>query len=150
MKFLGNICRKNGIEKQMLCGKVKGRRSRGRQRIKYMDSLNDYVTNKSLRNTELIRKTDNRKEWRAMIVDVCSRPDNEDMRMDDLWIAHAQLQALNFMFALNLTPYSGNPVCPRPCPRYLYACHCLDDSHGCLQRRVHHIHGFFYYSQGGI
>ena len=75
MKFLGHICRKNGIEKHMLCGKVEGRRSPGRQRIKYMDSLNDYVTNKSLRNTELIRKMDNREEWRAMIVDICSRPD---------------------------------------------------------------------------
>ena len=65
MKFLGHICRKNGIEKQVLCGKIERRRSRGRQRIKYMDSLNKYVNNKSLSNTEIIRKTDNRREWRA-------------------------------------------------------------------------------------
>ena len=61
MKLLGDICRKNGIEKQVLCGKIEGRRSRGRQRIKYMDSLNNYVTNKSLSNTEIIRKTDSRR-----------------------------------------------------------------------------------------
>ena len=60
MKFLGHICRKNRIEKQVLCGKIEGRRSRGRQRIKYMDRLNNYVTNKSLSNTEII-KTDYRK-----------------------------------------------------------------------------------------
>ena len=35
-----------------------------------MDSLSSYVTNKSLSTTELIRKTGDRKKWRAMTADV--------------------------------------------------------------------------------
>jgi len=60
---------KNGVEKQVSCGKAQGRRSRGRQTNKYIDSLNYYVTNKLLSYTELVKQTDNRKEWRAMIDD---------------------------------------------------------------------------------
>lgn len=61
MNFLGHICRENGIEKQVLCGKIEGWRSSGRQRIKYVDSLNNYLTNKLNRNIDVIRKTDKRK-----------------------------------------------------------------------------------------
>ena len=75
MKFLGHTCRKNGIETQILCGKIEGRKSRGRQRTTYIDSLNNYATKKTISNTELIRRTNNREAWRAMVVDVCSRPD---------------------------------------------------------------------------
>lgn len=68
MKFLGHL--KNAIEKQGLCGKIEGRRGRGQQRIKYMDNPNKYFTNTFISNTELIRKTKSRKEWR-----VCSKPE---------------------------------------------------------------------------
>ena len=69
------ICRKNGIEKQMLCGKIESRRSRGRQRTTYIESLNKYTTRNSISIAELIRRTNDREAWRAMVVDVCSRPD---------------------------------------------------------------------------
>ena len=75
LEFLGHICRKNGIEKQMLCGKIEGRRSRGRQQTAYIESLNKYTTRNSISNAELIRRTNDREAWRAMVVDVCSRPD---------------------------------------------------------------------------
>ena len=75
MEFLGHICRKEGIEKQVLCGKLEGTRGRGRQRTTYMDSINIYATGKTLKNTELIRRTHDREVWRAMVVDVCSRRD---------------------------------------------------------------------------
>ena len=38
-------------------------------------NLNSYATNNTKGNNELIRMTDNRKEWRAMVVDVCTRHD---------------------------------------------------------------------------
>lgn len=75
LKFLGHISRKDEIEKQMLSGKIEGRRSRGRQRTTYIDSLNNYATKKSISNTELIRMTTEREVWRAMVVDVCHRLD---------------------------------------------------------------------------
>ena len=75
MKFFGHINRKNGLEKLMLCGKIDGKKNRGRQRITFTNSLNKHTTNNTMSNTELIRMTNNRKDWNAMIVDVCTRPD---------------------------------------------------------------------------
>jgi len=75
MKFLGHICRKDGIEKQVLCGKIEERRGKGRQRNTFINSLNNYATDGSISNAELIRKTEDREVWCAMVVDVCSRPD---------------------------------------------------------------------------
>ncbi|GFN81833.1 triple functional domain protein-like protein, partial [Plakobranchus ocellatus] len=56
--------------------RIFGTKGRGRQRIKYTDSLNTciYATRKESPNNELIRRTDNRGEWKAMIADVCNRP----------------------------------------------------------------------------
>ena len=75
MKFLGHICRKDGIEQQVLCGKIEGRRGRGRQRNTFINSLNNYAIDGTISNAELIRKIEDREVWRAMVVDVCSRPD---------------------------------------------------------------------------
>ncbi|XP_076353823.1 uncharacterized protein LOC143248858 isoform X2 [Tachypleus tridentatus] len=75
MEFLGHICRKKGIEKQMLCGKIEGRKCRGCQRTKYIDSLNNYVTKNSMSNIKLIRRIHNREVWHAMVVNVCRRFD---------------------------------------------------------------------------
>ena len=74
LKFFGHVNRAGGLEKLLLCGKICGKKSRGKQRIKFTDSLNTFTTNKRGTNNELIRKTENRTEWRAMTVDVC-QPD---------------------------------------------------------------------------
>ena len=74
LKFLGHVIRADRLEKQLLCGKINGTRSRGRQRTKYTDSLNNFTTRKQSSINDLICKADNRDEWRSVIVDVCSRP----------------------------------------------------------------------------
>ena len=61
LEFFGHIIRANGIEKRLLCGKICGVRSRGRQRIKYTDSLNKFAKKKQYNTNELIRKADNRR-----------------------------------------------------------------------------------------
>ena len=53
-------------------------KSRGRQRTKYTDSLNNFVTRKEYPNNELIRRNDDRDDWRAMIAYVC-----KDLAHDD-------------------------------------------------------------------
>ena len=73
MKFFGHIIRADGLEKQLLCGKICGTKSRGRQRINYTDSLNWYITKKESPNNELIRRADNREQWRVMVADVWNR-----------------------------------------------------------------------------
>ena len=67
-----HIHRADGLEKQILNGKICGISSRGRQRTKYTDSLNNLVTKESP-NNELTRKTDDKEDWKAMIADVCYR-----------------------------------------------------------------------------
>ena len=39
LRFMGHIMRTDGLEKDCLLGRVEGRRSRGRQRVKYLDAL---------------------------------------------------------------------------------------------------------------
>ena len=73
LKFFGHMIRADRLEKQLLCGKINGMRSRGRQRMKYTDSLNNFAAGKQSSINDLIRKADNRDEWRSLIVDVCSR-----------------------------------------------------------------------------
>ena len=44
LEFLGNIIRKNGLKELILTGSVDGKRSRGRQREKYLTNLSRWVT----------------------------------------------------------------------------------------------------------
>ena len=60
-----------------MIGKICGTKSRGRQGTQYTDSLNNFVTRKEYPNNELIRRTDDREYWKAMIADVCIRPGND-------------------------------------------------------------------------
>ena len=46
LQFLGHIIRAGGLEKQILSGEICGTKSRGRQRTKYTDSLNNFVKRK--------------------------------------------------------------------------------------------------------
>ena len=74
LQFFGHIHRDDGLEKQILSGKICSTKSRGIQRKKYTDSLNSFVTSKESPNNELTRRADNREDWKAMIAGVCSRP----------------------------------------------------------------------------
>ncbi|KAK3698846.1 hypothetical protein RRG08_028701 [Elysia crispata] len=53
--------------------KIEGTRSRGRQRITFLDSLSSFVTGNNKDNIALLRMTEDRDRWRIMIADVCSR-----------------------------------------------------------------------------
>ena len=74
LQFFGHIIRADGLEKQILSGEICGTKSKGRQRTNYTDSLNNFVTKKESPNNELIRRTDDREDWEAMIADVCNSP----------------------------------------------------------------------------
>jgi hypothetical protein len=56
MKFFGHLKRHNSILKDILEGKIKGERSRGRQRLKWTDNIKR-LTEKTLAvNTIKLRK----------------------------------------------------------------------------------------------
>ena len=69
LKFLGHTLRSEGLEKCCLLGRVEGRRARGRQRIKYMDSIVQFLGD-GRRTVDLIRLAGDRSRWRSMIADV--------------------------------------------------------------------------------
>ena len=46
LQFFGHINRPDGLEKQLLNGKIRGTESREKQRTKYSDSRNNFVTRK--------------------------------------------------------------------------------------------------------
>jgi len=73
MRFLGHIYRKRGLEHLSLTGKIDGKKSRGRQRMKYVENINNWATGKSVDNINFLRAADDRMRWRTMITDVCSR-----------------------------------------------------------------------------
>ena len=57
-----------------MSGKIFGTKNKRRQRTKYTDSLNSLVTRKESPSNELIRRTDDRDDWEAMIADICNSP----------------------------------------------------------------------------
>ena len=59
--------------KIILSGNMCGTKGRWRQRTKYTDSQNNFETRKESPNNELIRRTDDREDWKAMICDVRNR-----------------------------------------------------------------------------
>ncbi|GFS15495.1 eukaryotic translation initiation factor 3 subunit F [Elysia marginata] len=77
MEFSGHINRHDGLEKLMLHGKVEGRRTRGRQRQTFMDSLPRFINtpSKNLSKLDIFRQTEDREAWKSLVVDVCARPD---------------------------------------------------------------------------
>ena len=43
MKFIGYVVRKDGLEVLALTGKIQGKRSRGRKRMFWLTSLNEWI-----------------------------------------------------------------------------------------------------------
>ncbi|GFS22183.1 hypothetical protein ElyMa_005102400 [Elysia marginata] len=69
--------RKDDLERLALTvtGRVQGKRDWGRQRvIRFLNSLNQGVTQGNRSKTEFLRLADDREEWRLMTADVCNRP----------------------------------------------------------------------------
>ena len=74
LQLFEHMNRADGLEKQILTGKICGNKSRRRQCTKYTDSLNNFVTRKESPSNEVIRRTDDREGWKTMMADVCYRP----------------------------------------------------------------------------
>ena len=75
LDFFGHVMRSQGLEALVITGKVEGRRARGRQRQKYLDSLCTYLED-NVSPTQLIRATEDRLLWHDMVANVV----NDDIR----------------------------------------------------------------------
>jgi len=66
MQFLGHVMRCKGLENLVLTGKIEGKRSRGRQRQKFITSLNKDL-NMGRSDLELLKLSTDRTGWKTMI-----------------------------------------------------------------------------------
>ena len=71
LEFLSHILRKDGMENLCITGFVEGKRSRGRQRTTFSDSLNKWmngqVPEQNLTSAKLLKTNRDRQEWKTMI-----------------------------------------------------------------------------------
>lgn len=67
LEFLGHIMRKEALEHLSVTGKINGRRSRGRQRLTYIESISRWTR---VSEQELLKTSKDRKRWKAMIANV--------------------------------------------------------------------------------
>ena len=61
LQFFGHVMRKQKLEHVVICGKIRGKRARGRQRLKFMDQLKDELGGSV---EEILRAVNDRDGWR--------------------------------------------------------------------------------------
>ncbi|GFS03430.1 hypothetical protein ElyMa_004631600 [Elysia marginata] len=71
--FTGHIYRARGIEQLAMTGKINGKKSRGRQRTTYVDSLNTWANLEQHTRSQFMRFSCERQIWKTMTVNACSR-----------------------------------------------------------------------------
>jgi len=69
LAFLGHVLRKHGLENLVVTGRIDRRKARGRQRLKYLDSLGESWKDK-VSPTELIMASEDRLLWQCMVANV--------------------------------------------------------------------------------
>ena len=65
LKWYGHVTRSSGLAKTILQGTVQGGRRRGRQRKRWEDNIKEWT---GLEWNILVRKAENREEWRKLVV----------------------------------------------------------------------------------
>ena len=61
LPFFGHVMRKQKLEHVVICEKIRGKRARGRQRLKFMDQLKDVLGGST---EEILRAVNDRDGWR--------------------------------------------------------------------------------------
>ncbi|GFR72098.1 hypothetical protein ElyMa_000369700 [Elysia marginata] len=69
----GHIYRARGIEHLAMTGKINGKKSCGRQRTTYVDSLNTWANLEQHTRSQFMRSPCERQIWKTMTVNACSR-----------------------------------------------------------------------------
>ena len=64
LQYFGHLMRKESLEKTLMLGRCEGKRRRGRQRMRWLDSVIE-ATNMNL--TQLREAVDDRRAWRAPV-----------------------------------------------------------------------------------
>ena len=75
LRFFGHTIRRNGLDKQIITGKVNGRRRRGRPPTSWLKDITE-ITGLSL--AEAVRAAEDRREWRRIVWATASHPATPD------------------------------------------------------------------------
>ena len=77
IEFLGHVTRKEGLEELMLTGRVNVKRSRGRQRLTYLESLSKWMTEQvdekekpEVARLKILRTAKDRELWKSMVANI--------------------------------------------------------------------------------
>ena len=84
IEFFGHVMRKELLEELMLIGRVNGKRSRGRQRLTYLESLSKWMTEQvdeteksQVARLKFLRKAKDRDNGRQRFVDNMAHRERE-------------------------------------------------------------------------
>ena len=72
-EFLGHVMRKGKLEHLLTTGKIEGKRSRGRQRIKIQEGIAAWLGRST---AEMFVDARDREKWKVMIAYACNRHGN--------------------------------------------------------------------------
>ena len=65
LQYVGDLMRRaDSLEKTMMLGKIEGRRSRGQQRMRWLDGINDAMDMNLGKLQEIVR---DREAWHAVV-----------------------------------------------------------------------------------
>jgi len=70
LAFLGHDLRKHGLENLVMTGRIEGRRARGRQRLKCLDSLCESWNDKVSPTQRITGASEDRVRWHCMVANV--------------------------------------------------------------------------------
>ena len=63
--YLGHVLRGDGPERETLLGMIEGKRTRGRERMKYMDGIKEMVGKEKME--EVVKLAWNRRVWHSIV-----------------------------------------------------------------------------------
>ena len=64
LRYFGHLMQKDSLEKTLILGKIEGKRRRGQQRMRWLDSITDSVDMNLSKLQEIV---EDRGAWRAIV-----------------------------------------------------------------------------------